>query len=256
MEASRLDKFHFLCAAQDPVTGERYSENSLKAEAIMLIVAGSDSVSSPLSGFWFYISRNQSAYEKLKAEIRSTFKSPNDITNDSKLASCAYLFACIEETLRMVPAGTSEMPREVLPGGTTINGEYFPPGVVVGCCNWAMGRNEEVFGDPSRFRPERYLPSEARGVTIEDVNRIKSCYHPFLLGPTNCPGKSIAMAEIALVIAKTLYRLDLRAVPVGGLGAGHPRLGLGRREKGQYQIMDAYIAVRDGPVLQFKPRGA
>jgi cytochrome P450 len=79
--------------------------------------------------------------------------------NGSKLASCVYLYACIDECLRMSPGGPSEFAREILPGGTTINGEYFPKSVVVGCAHWAMGHNEEAFGDPNRFRPERYIPS-------------------------------------------------------------------------------------------------
>lgn len=255
-EKSRLDIFHFLCAAKDPVTGERYSEDALRAEAIMLIVAGSDSVSTILAGFWFYISRNESAYTRLTTEIRSTFKSSDEIVSGPKLASCVYLHACIDESLRIAPAGPSEFAREVLPGGTTINGEYFPQGVVVGCSNWAMGRNEQIFGDPNRFRPERYIPSEATGVTVEEVNRIKSYYQPFLIGPTNCVGKNIAMTELALIIARTLFRLDSRASPGEDLGASHPSLGWGRRDENQYQIIDAYITVHDGPMLQFKKRTA
>jgi cytochrome P450 len=253
-EQSRLDMFHFLCTAKDPITGERYSEDALRAEAIMLIVAGSDSSSVILSGLWFYISRNKTIYNRLTEEIRSTFNSFDEITIGQKLASCVYLYACIDETLRASPSGPSEFAREVLPGGTTISGEYFPPGVVVGCANWAMGHNEQVFGDPTRFRPERYIPSEATGVTEEEVYEVKSCYFPFLAGPTNCVGRNIAMTEIAIIVAKTLYRLDLRAAPGESLGQGHPSLGWGRRDKNQFQVDDAYITVCQGPMLQFRER--
>ncbi|KAF1997031.1 cytochrome P450 [Amniculicola lignicola CBS 123094] len=253
-EKSRLDIFHFMCAARDPLTGEQYSEDALRGEAAMLIVAGSDSVSSVLAGFWFYISRNKLAYTRLTSEIRSTFGSSDEVASGAKLASCTYLYACIDESLRITPAGPSEFSREVLPGGTTINGEYFPEGVVVGCSQWAMGRNEQIFGDPTRFRPERYIPSKATGVTVEDVNRIKSYYQPFLIGPTNCAGKNIAMAELALIIARTLFRLDLRVVPGESLGAGHRSLGWGRRDENQYQVRDAYITVHEGPMLQFRKR--
>jgi cytochrome P450 len=218
-ETSRQDIFHYLCAAKDPETGRAYTEEELRAESIMLIVAGSSTIVSILAGFWFYISRNQSAYEKLIKEIRGTLSSSEEIVSGAKLASCIYLYACIDECLRMSPGGPSEFAREILPGGTTINGEYFPKGIVVGCAHWAMGHNEEVFGDPNRFRPERYIPSEATGVTEEDVHRIKSYYNPFLIGPTNCVGQGVAMTEMALIIAKTLYRFDLQAAPGETLGA-------------------------------------
>ncbi|KAF2017213.1 cytochrome P450 [Aaosphaeria arxii CBS 175.79] len=251
---SRLDMFHFLCNARDPVTNEPYTESALRGEAAMLIVAGSDSTSSVLAGFWFYISRNERAYRRLTDEIRTTFTASEEIKSGPKLASCVYLYACIDESLRMVPAGPSELAREVLAGGATINGEHFPPGVVVGCAPWAMGRNELIFGDSTKFRPERYIPSETTGISVEDVSRIKSYYNPFLIGPGNCAGKNIAMAEIAIVIAKTLFRVDLRAVPGEDLGAGHPSMGWGRRDENQYQVEDAYITVHEGPMLQFKKR--
>jgi cytochrome P450 len=251
-ETVRMDMFHFLCSAKDPVTGEHYSEDALQGEAAMLIVAGSDSTSSILAALWFYISRNKPVYDRLITEIRNTFKNSDEIVSGPKLASCIYLYACIDEALRIAPAGPSEPAREVLPGGATINGDYFPAGVVVGCAHWAMGHNEHVFGDPSRFRPERYIPSEVTGVTVEEVNNIKSYYQPFLIGPTNCVGKTIAMTEMALVVARTLFRVDLRAVPGENLGGGHASLGWGRRDENQYHITDAYITVHEGPILQFK----
>lgn len=253
-ESAKMDMFHFLCAAKDPVTGEHYSEDALRGEAAMLLAAGSDTTSATLAALWFYISRNQSVYQRLTSEIRDTFKNSNEIIGGPKLASCIYLYACIDEVLRISPAGPSETPREVLPGGVTIDGESFPPGVIVGCANWAMGRNEQMFGDPSRFRPERYIPSEVTGVTIEDVNRIKSYYQPFLIGPTNCVGRNLAMTEMALVVARTLYRVDLRAVPGENLGAGHASLGWGMRDQNQYCIGDAFITVHDGPILQFRKK--
>lgn len=254
LESSKLDLFHYLCAAEDPVTGRRYTENELRAEAIMLIVAGSDSISSVLAGFWFYISRNEAVYAKLTSEIRNTFKDSEEIVSGAKLASCVYLYACIDESLRMTPAGPSELAREVLQGGTTIDGEHYPAGVVVGCANWAMGRNEKTFTDPNVFRPERYIPSEATGVTLEDVARLRSSYYPFLIGPTNCVGKNVALAELALIIARTLFRVDVRAAPGEDLGAGHPSMGWGRRDKNQYQVYDAYITIHEGPIMQFRQR--
>jgi cytochrome P450 len=256
MESSRLDIFHFLCSARDPTTGDPYTEDALRGEAAMLIVAGSDSTSGVLAAFWFYISRNARVYRKLVVEIRSTFKSPDEIVNGPALASCTYLWACIEESLRISPAGPSEFAREVLPGGISIDGEFFPPGVLVGCAHYAMGRNEAVFGDPTRFRPERYISSEARGLTVEDVNRVRSYFQPFMIGPTNCVGKNIVMAEMALIIGRTLFRLEVRAVPGEDLGAGHPGLGWGRRDREQYQVTDAYITVHRGPMVQFRPRSA
>ncbi|CAI6236518.1 unnamed protein product [Periconia digitata] len=253
--SARRDMFHYLCKVRDPITAKPYSEDTLKGEALLLVVAGSDTTSTILSAFWFYISRNKSVYTRLVNEIRSTFASSDEIVGGAqKLQSCTYVWACIDECLRISPAGPSELARETLSGGHTIDGEHFPAGIVVGCGIYAMGRNEEIFGDPTRFRPERYVPSEATGVTVEDVNRLKASYHPFLTGPTNCVGKNIAMTEMALIICRTLFRLDVRSVVGEDLGAGHPSLGWGRRDRSQYQIADAFVSVHKGPLVQFRKR--
>jgi hypothetical protein len=62
------------------------------------------------------------------------------------------------------------------------------------------------------------------------------------------------MSGMAPIIARTLFRLDLRAAPGETLDAGHPELGWGRRDERQYQISDAYITIHDGPLLQFRKR--
>lgn len=253
-DSSPKAMFDHLCAARDPSTGQPYTEDALRGEALMLIPAGSDTTSNTLSAFWFYLTSNPAAYTRLKSEIRTTFSSSSsDIVPGPRLSSCTYLHACIDETMRLDPAGPSEPPREILPGGATIDGEFYPAGTVVGCANWAMGRNERVFGDPGRFRPERYVVSEGTGVTVEEVNRIRGYWSAFLIGPTNCIGKSVAMTELALVIARTVFRVEMRGVEGEGKGKGKGWLGWGR-DGGQYQVRDAYITVHEGPMVEVRRR--
>lgn len=255
-DSSPKAMFDHLCAARDPSTGQPYTEDALRGEALMLIPAGSDTTSNTLSAFWFYLTSNPAAYTRLKSEIRTTFSSSSsDIVPGPRLSSCTYLHACIDETMRLDPAGPSEPPREILPGGATIDGEFYPAGTVVGCANWAMGRNERVFGDPGRFRPERYVVSEGTGVTVEEVNRIRGYWSAFLIGPTNCIGKSVAMTELALVIARTVFRVEMRGVEGEGEGKGKGKGWLGwGRDGGQYQVRDAYITVHEGPMVEVRRR--
>jgi cytochrome P450 len=242
-ETTRKDMFHFLCRTTDSVMGEHYSEDALQGEAIMLIVAGPDSISTVRAGMWFYLPRNELVYKRSIDELRSTFNHFEEIVSGPKLASCVYLHACIDKALRISPAGPSEFAWEVLTGGGVIHGEFFPVGVVVGCAHWAMGHNGQVFWDPGRFRQKRYIPSEITGVTAEDVRTIRSYYHTFLIGPFNFVGKNIAMTEMALVVARTLFRVDLSAVSRENSGAVHASLGWEKRDEGQHQISNAYVEV-------------
>ena len=250
----RQDMFHFLFQAKNPDTGEpAYSEEELLAEANLLIIAGSDTTAINLCGFFFYISRNQRIYRRLVKEIRSTFQSAEEIISGTKLSSCQYLRACLDESMRLTPAGPSELPRTILPGGQEIEGEFYPEGTQVGASGWSSARHDEL-GDPYVFRPERWLVNEDSGVTVEEVKRIRSYVQPFSTGPANCVGQNLAMLELLTTIARTLHRLDVRAVPGSTLGEGAPELGWGRRDRNQFQLDDAYVSMRDGPMLQFKKR--
>lgn len=254
----REDMLHFLCSAKDPDTGEpAFDFKGLLADANLLIMAGSDTTSITISSLFFYLTHSRRAYLKLVKEIRDTFTDPEDIVHGPRLLTdCTYLRACIDETLRLAPAGPSELPREVLPGGTTIEGEHYPAGVVVGTPNWAMGRNEEHYGDAYTFRPERWIVSDELETlnTEEDVRKLRNGLHTFLKGPGDCVGRKLAMLQISIVIARTLWRMDLRLAPGTDVGAGNAKLGWGMRDPRQYVVGDAYIALHHGPIVQFRAR--
>lgn len=253
--AKQKDMFRFLFQAKDPETGEpAFSRQDLLAEASLLMIAGSDTTSTSLCALFFYITHYSKVYKKLVDEIRSTFQSVDQIASGPQLTSCVYLRACIDEALRMTPAGPSELSRTVLSGGSWIDGDFFPEGVDVGAANWINGRHEETYGDPNLYRPERWIVDEISGVTEEDVARIRSCFHPFLIGPGNCVGQNLAMLEMMISVARTLYRMDVRLAPGHTLDEGRPSLGWGRRDRNQYQVTDAYISIREGPVVQFRQR--
>lgn len=250
----RKDMLHYLFHATDDVGHPAYSHDELNAEASLFVVAGTDTTSTILSGFWFYLSRHPRVYGKLVEEIRTTFKSADDIQMDATLLSCKYLQACVDETLRMSPAGVSELAREVLPGGLVIAGHHIPEGCHVGVATWAIMHNEEFYGDPWVYRPERWIPDPMTGVTAEDVARSQTCFNPFTIGSYNCVGQKLAMAELLITTAKMLHRIDVRLAPGDALGAGAPELGWGMRSKNHITLKDAYISVRNGPMLQFRRR--
>ena len=251
----RKDMFYYLYHAKDPESGQpAYSKDELVAEASLLTIAGSDTTSITLCGFFFYITHYPHVYSKLVQHIRNTFASVDEIVEGHKLSSCHYLRACLDEALRLTPSSPSEFARTILPGGQEIDGEIYPEGVSVGTPSWAYGRNDEVYGDASIYRPERWVVDEANGITAESVAQIKSGFHPFAAGPGNCVGQNLAILEMMLVTARTLYRMDVRLAPGSTLGEGTSELGWGRRDKNQFQVEDGYVSIRHGPMVQFRQR--
>ncbi|KAK4164127.1 cytochrome P450 [Cladorrhinum sp. PSN259] len=252
----RKDIFYFLASARDPDNGKAvYKEPELRAESSLLIIAGSDTTSVSLSGIFFYLTANPRCLDKVTAEIRTTFPTAEDIVHGPKLLGCQYLRACVDEGMRMTPTGPCELPRQVLAGGILIQGEYYPPGTILGTSPWVDSRNRDVFGaDAEVFRPERWIVDEDNGVTKESAKRARDGFYPFLSGPGNCVGKNVAIAEMLITLARTLHRMDVRRAPGSKVGGGGPEQGWGARDPGQFQLFDAYIALRKGPEVQFRKR--
>jgi len=87
------------------------------------------------------------------------------------------------------------------------------------------------------------MPNERTGITQHDVNILRTNFHPFAQGPGSCPGKNIAIPELSIAIARTLYRLEVRKPPVGEntAGQGNPTAGWGMRNKNIFQVLSSYI---------------
>jgi cytochrome P450 len=251
--APREDMFHFLCAAKDPNTEQpAFTKIDLLAEARLLLIAGTDTTSTALSACLFYINHNPNIYEKLVSEIRSTFSFRDQITHGPLLASCTYLRAVIEETMRMTPSGPSEPERVVRPGGMTIDGQFYPTGTLIGIPQWPYYHNEAIFADAWKFLPERWIVSPEN--PISDIHALRRVYSPFTKGVNSCVGQNMAWMILSITVARTLWTLDCRIAPGTDLGAGRKEMDWGRRNQKVYQVDDAFVSLRMGPLLQFRRR--
>lgn len=93
-----------------------------------IVIAGSETVTTLLSGCLYFLMKNPRVYEKLKAEVRGYFKSANEM-NMNSTARLPYLSAVLEESLRCYPPVPNRNPRRTGPEGDVIDGHYVPPDV-------------------------------------------------------------------------------------------------------------------------------
>ncbi|KAF2993989.1 hypothetical protein E8E13_001764 [Curvularia kusanoi] len=249
----RKDFFHWLFDAKDPESGTGYSLPELYAECELLTIAGSDTTAIVISAAFFYLSRNPSVQAKLAQEILSTFGDFDDIKAGPELQSCKYLTAFLTEAMRMSPPVPAEPSREVLKGGTTVNGHYFPQGSLVSTALWAMHYNKEYYPEPLRFRPERWIVGE-KGVTADSVALAESAFCAFSAGSRGCVGKNMAWLEMRIVMAKTLWKYEIKQDEFNKLGGGSADARPGRRNEDQYQTYEMFVSNRKGPMVQLKER--
>lgn len=252
-EASdKKDFFHYLIRGKDPETGEKLTMQELWGEATAFIIAGSDTASTTLAATFFYLARYPEVRAIVRNEVRKEFENVEDIKTGPKLNNCVYLRACIEETLRIAPPAPGAMPREVLSGGTTIDGHHIPAGIDVSVGHWAIMHNTEYYPEPFIYKPERWIIKDdtderrKRGVSRAEVDKAQSAFCAFSIGQRSCVGKNMAYIELTLSLARVLFLFDFESGGEAGEGIFN-----GDEEKQVFKVADQFISLKEGPLIKF-----
>ena len=251
------DLFASLMEARDPETGLGFSQEEIVSEAGLLIIAGSDTMGTSVVATLFYLLHNPEPLLRVQKEVRRTFHKTEEICMGAKLSSCHFLFACITEAMRFTPPVGACLPREVLKGGITVEGEQFPEGVDISVPVYSLHHNEDYFPDSFSYKPERWIVSmepDIPGVTEAEVERAQSAYHPFGVGRSSCVGRHLAYQEMTILLARIIWLFDMRLGSPSTVGEGGPKLGELRKRKGEFQTWDKFVSSHNGPMVQFRLR--
>lgn len=90
--------------------------------------AGSETTATCLSCVTYYLLKNPDVCRKLQEEVRSAFKSYDEITAN-RTSPMKYLNAVCLEGMRIYPPLPFALPRVVPEGGDTVDGHPLPAGV-------------------------------------------------------------------------------------------------------------------------------
>lgn len=105
------------------------TDQEIEANANVLIIGGSETTATWLSGITYWLLRTPDAMRKVTEEVRSIMKTEREITFHNT-ANLPYMLACLNEALRIYPPAASGLQRMTIPPGLTqILGYQIPPGV-------------------------------------------------------------------------------------------------------------------------------
>nr|A0A3Q9FEJ4.1 RecName: Full=Cytochrome P450 monooxygenase astA; AltName: Full=Asperterpenoid biosynthesis cluster protein A [Talaromyces wortmannii]AZQ56742.1 cytochrome P450 [Talaromyces wortmannii] len=200
----RPDFLSFILRHQDEATGMSLPE--LEINASTLIVAGSETTATLLSGCTYYLLRNPRVMEKLLNEVRTTFKSEDEI-DITTVNGLKYMLAVLDEALRVYPPAPGNFHRLVPKEGSVICEKFVPGETQVSVCHYAAYHSPCNFHQPDEFIPERFLGESKFENDRRDV------LQPFGTGSRACLGRNLAYFEMRLILTHVLWNFDLELMP-------------------------------------------
>ncbi|NEQ70122.1 MAG: cytochrome P450 [Symploca sp. SIO2D2] len=194
-DSTPTDILTLLLSALDE-NGQGMSDQQLHDELISLLIAGHETTATAISWALYWIHKYPEVNEKLLQELDTLGDSP-EAMNIFKLP---YLTAVCNESLRIYPVAILTAPREVKEP-VELMGYHVDPGTRVYGCIYSTHHREDLYPQPKRFKPERFI--ERQYTPYE--------FLPFGGGSRRCLGEALAIFEMKLVLATILahYQLSL-----------------------------------------------
>ncbi|XP_005092448.1 steroid 17-alpha-hydroxylase/17,20 lyase-like [Aplysia californica] len=137
--------------------------------------------------------------------------------------SMHYTEAVILENIRFV----SQVPLSGLRSGREdihIDGYVIPKGTRIMANQWFFHHNPELWDDPWKFKPERFL--DESGVILPANHPVRKKFLAFGHGVRMCPGEAFARSRIFLFTVMILQKFDLLAPENEPLPSCDPRENL------------------------------
>ncbi|XP_076317892.1 cytochrome P450 4V2-like isoform X2 [Tachypleus tridentatus] len=170
-----------------------FSEEDIQNEVDNFMFAGHDTTAAGISWTLYLIGQDEHVQEKLHEELYTIFGNDTErpITKDD-VRKMSYLE---RESQRLYPP--APFIARSIKEDIDVNGRTIPVGSTCMIFIYMLHRDPEVFQNPEKFDPDRFLPENS-------LWRHPFSFIPFSAGPRNCIGQKFAMIEEKIVIANLL----------------------------------------------------
>jgi cytochrome P450 family 135 len=181
--AERDDVLSMLVGARHE-DGSPMSDAEIRDELLTLLVAGHETTATALSWAMERLTRHPEKLERLRAEVEA--------------GEDAYLTATIQETLRLRPVIVAVIRKLTEP--VELSGYELPAGARVVPSIHLIHRDPQIYPEPERFLPERFLDDPPGTYT----------WIPFGGGVRRCLGAAFAQFEMSVVLRELVCRRQIQ----------------------------------------------
>jgi cytochrome P450 len=188
------DLLSILLAARDE-DGSAMSDHQVRDEVMTALLAGHETTANALAWTLILLSQHAQARARVEAELDEVLKGRTAELAD--LSALPLTLATLKEAMRLYPP-VYLLGRRAL-RTTALCGYPVRKNQVVLVATYGMQRRGDIFPEPERFEPERFLPAREARLPAK-------AFLPFGAGARTCIGNHFALLEGQLLLARWLSR--------------------------------------------------
>lgn len=174
-----------------------YTDTFIAALVANLLGAGTETTSTTTEWAMALLLNHPEVLRKAQEEIDARVGGSRRLLDKNDLPHLPYLHCIISETLRLRPAVLTLLPHEAATD-CELHGYNIPAGTILLVNAYAIHMDPAAWEAPEEFRPERFEHGGAEGKFMI----------PFGMGRRGCPGESLAMRTMGLVLGTLIQCFD------------------------------------------------
>ncbi|KAH9487255.1 Cytochrome P450 monooxygenase COX2 [Psilocybe cubensis] len=170
--------------------------------AAVAYIGGADTTVSTVQSFFLAMAMYPEAQKKAQAELDAVVGS-HRLPDFGDRKSLPYINAVVKESMRwnqVLPLSIGHMASE----DDEYDGYFIPRGTVVLANGWSILHDPEVFSEPMKFEPDRYL----KNGKLDPSVRSPDCA-AFGYGRRICPGRHLSDNSLYLIVSSVLSVYDI-----------------------------------------------
>ncbi|KAK9080390.1 hypothetical protein SSX86_000148 [Deinandra increscens subsp. villosa] len=191
----------FVDVLLDLESENKFSQSDMVAVLWEMIFRGTDTVAILLEWILARMVLHTDIQARAQLEIDSVVGSGRPVS-DADLPNLPYLQAIVKETLRVHPPGPLLSWARLAIHDTQVGPHMVPAGTIAMVNMWAITHDEQIWADPERFDPDRFMGQEVL-IMGSDLRLA-----PFGAGRRVCPGKAMGLATVQLWLAQLLQKYN------------------------------------------------
>ncbi len=184
-------------------TDAGFDAREIADNVLTMLLAGEDTTANSLAWTLYFLARHPAVQARMCTEVDAAL-GDRALESFEQTRDLPYIDAVINEAMRLkpvAPLNVAEANRDLTIGRLRVR-----RGDPVAILSRAIALRETAFEQPLQFDPERWLLAEGGRRAFNPRS-----FMPFGSGPRLCPGRSLALLEMKVVLAMIAHHFHVEA---------------------------------------------